>query len=217
MMRGLIPFLALWALAACGNDDRTTPLDDLTEIAVTVRDGQREATTPDPRAMAQVAMTQMSEPVMLAVLEDRAAVALTVPYGENGATRTWTTIDKQTLALSSGRLIATRGLGFDLMSHEGPRRPTVGKTTRRLNTINAAAERESIILNCETPQPIRETIDLMSGESLTALRYTETCRGGGYKVQNLIWMTPAGDMRQSRQWVGPGAGFLTLQVLRPPE
>lgn len=215
MMRPVfLAAISLSVLTGCGNDRQQSVFDDLRATVASTRQAGA-AEMPDPREMAKVAMTQMSEPVILAVLEDRSAVALMVPYGENRGVRTWTTIDKQTVALDGGRIVATRGLGFDLMSLEGSRRPVPGQSRRRVNTINAANENVSIDVTCDVGSPIGETITLMSGQTMPAARFTEDCRGGEHSFQNLFWVTRDGSVRQSRQWIGPGAGYLTLQTLRP--
>lgn len=203
-------------LVGCGNDREWTIFDNLLESGLPVGGGGEAQGMPDPRALAKAGMAQIQEPLMIAVLEDREAVALMVPFGENRGVRTWTTIERQTVALSSGRVVATRGLGNDLMSAEGPK-GTSGRYTRVLRTINSANEPVEVRLTCQaTAEGARETVSLMSGQDVTLRRVTENCTGAEAPVQNLFWFASDGSVRQSRQWVGPDAGYLVLQVLRQP-
>lgn len=199
----------LAALAGCGNDPNRTDLSLLTSLMPKKPDPAAQIT---PAQMAQAALAQLREPVMLAVLEGSGKTALLVPYGENGAVRTWTTLDRQTVSLRQGRLIATRGLGHDLMSLSAPD-PRGGGGRLVLTTLNAANEPARLRLDCRQGEGVAERIVLASGEAVAVRRVTETCSGDADAV-NTFWIGPDGRTRQSRQWLGPTAGYLTLQVLR---
>ena len=210
-MRAFHPcLLSVVLLAGCGNDpDRSNPLADLVQSPA-----EASAVASDPNAMARAGLSQVGGPLMLAVLEDRGAVALLVPYGQNGAVTTWTTAEFQTVSLLGGRVVATRGLGDDLMSRTPLAPFGTMRSTMRLNTLNAANEAVSLELECRVQTGDTMPIALASGQTLRATGYAEKCTGPEGTVQNDFWMV-GGVMRQTRQWLGPEAGHLTLQVLRP--
>ncbi|NNF92663.1 MAG: hypothetical protein HKM96_14835 [Boseongicola sp.] len=210
MKHQAILVLLVLALASCGNDpNRNNPL----RLADVFKGGETEGASPTPRQLAQVALTQLQEPVMLAELGDGERLALLVPLGENGSVRTWTTIDRQTIALRRGRVVATRGLGDDLMSSSAPRPGQGGK--HRLVTLNAAHEPVRTSANCRVSTEGSQVTSLASGERVTARHLVESCVAGNNTYRNEFWIGPNGQMRKSRQWLGATSGYLTLQVLRP--
>lgn len=201
---------ALLALMGCGNAPNRTDLSLIERLV----QGAGSPTAVAPGQMARAALAQLSEPVMLAVLETSGKTALLVPYGENGAVRTWTTLERQTVSLRGGRIVATRGLGADLMSGKVSDPRAVGGADHVLVTLNAANETMRIKMECQRDSGDSETIVLASGESVPARRVTETCQTPGGAVVNTFWFGPDGQVRQSRQWLGTTAGYLLLQLLR---
>lgn len=200
-------------LAACGNDPNRTDLGGLRE-ALPGR-AAPAAPPPNPASMARSALEQIPGPVMLAVLEDRGALAMMVPYGVNGRVTTWTTIDRQSVSLKAGRVVATRGLGFDRMSITAPAPGGSGPFTMTSRTLNAANETVVDALSCQREKSAGQVITLASGEVLATTLHTEICETAGALVRNMFWVAASGQVRQSHQWIGHEAGSLTLQVLRP--
>lgn len=197
------------AVSACGNDpNRNDPL----RIAEIFQSGE-PAPQATPQQMARAALSQLKEPVMLAELDDGARVALLVPLGQNGSVRTWTTVDRQTISVRAGRVVATRGLGADLMSSSAPRPGQGGRYA--LATLNAAHEPVRIGVECRTTSSGAKTLVLASGERLSVTHIVEECFAGETAFRNEFWRGANGQIRQSRQWLGTATGFLTLQVLRP--
>jgi hypothetical protein len=211
MKRGLVLAGLCLLLSGCGNDPNRTDLARLPGIA------PKSATAPSVPAgqMATAALTQLSEPVMLATLEEPNRTALLVPLGENGAVRTWTTIDRQTISLRAGRIVATRGLGVDLMSSDasGPRPGSTSVQT--LTTLNSANEIVRMRASCQADSGLPENLTLASGQRIATHRLRETCRGETASWENIFWISGDGLVRQSRQKLGAETGSLTLQILRP--
>lgn len=205
------------ALAACGSDNERTGISAVLDV---LPRGEEETAVPDPARLAQVAMARLREPVMLTVLEDRSAVAITVPLGQGAGVRTWTTQDRQTIALRDGLVVATRGLGTDVMRADtGGVRAAWGsgaRYERSLYTLNGANEEIEIRLACAASVGGAEPLTLASGERIAARRIAEKCTGPEGPVQNLYWIDASGEVRQSRQWLGGPTGYLTMQVLRTP-
>lgn len=196
------------ALPACGNDpNRTDPL----RLAGLAR-GEAPAPAIPPRQMARAAMAQLEEPLMLVRLERSGRTALLVPFGENGAVRTWTTVDRQTVSVRGGRIVATRGLGADLMSTtaQGPAQTFFVATT--LDAAHATVQFRAI---CSLAGSVSESVVLSSGERIGARKITEDCRIGDQRVTNEFWIAVDGRVRKSRQWITEGIGYLAFEVLRP--
>ena len=210
MVRIVLAGLCL-ALSGCGNDPNRTDLARLPGITPK----NSPAPTVTAQQMATAALAQLSEPVILAVLEEPSRTALLVPLGDNRAVLTWTTVDRQTISLSGGRIVATRGLGADLMSSDATA-PRPGSTSvHSMTTLNSANETIRLRVACRIDSGSREILTLASGETISTLRLRENCRGGTDAWENDFWIAGDGLVRQSRQHLGTEIGSLTLQVLRP--
>ena len=215
MRRGLF-CAALLLVAGCENGEVANPLAPVGELAGMLR-GAPQAATPETTRLARTALSALKEPVGLAVVSDIGAAAILVPLGVNpraagGPVTTWTTQGRQTLAFGpDGRVIATRGLGDDLMA-----------TARRADGarmhygIDSANGRLDHVLICRRSGVSVETVTLASGERLALRRETETCTtDAGARVTNEFWRDRDGRARKSRQWINPGLGYLDWETLRP--
>ena len=205
-----IIIVLLLALSACGNDPNRT--DPLRLAGFFSRAGPSAQT--DPGRMARAALEALSEPLMLAVVENDGRTALLVPFGQNGPVRTWTTIDRQTISLHGPRIVATRGLGRDLMSLSASSHPAEGHSITHV-TLNAANEPVRVDAECRTVERGRDALTLTSGERTDVTRVSEVCRTQTASFTNTYWIARDGTPRRMRQWIGPEAGFLTIEVLRP--
>lgn len=208
MIRALLSLTVCAALAGCGNDpNRTDPLRILG-----LSGPSDEAASITPEQMARAALAQLAEPVMLVRLESDGRVALMVPLGANGPVTTWTTVDRQTIALRYGRVIATRGLGTDLMSSTAG--SPSGSSRHSMITLDAAHQPVRTEIVCSNPPRAGDTVRLASGVALRATRTSESCHANGTAFRNDFWVVE-GKMRRSRQWLGDDSGYLTIEVLRP--
>lgn len=140
------------------------------------------------------------------VIPARAARARLGPVARTGDVTVWQTLDGITLSMRQGVLIATRGLGDDLMSAE---------VDGVLALLRGGAG--------EGPVPhIRSRLD---GEDRTEFRSYQCKReaatpdAGLRRVEvlcvsprdrfaNTYWLNPAGAVVRSRQWISPALGHL---------
>ncbi len=198
MMR--VPHLlaALALLAACATQGPTG-----TEI--------RAALTPAQLERAQV-------PLLLAEVPGVNLAATLVLMQSRDGVETWRTGESQTLSFRGGVLVATRGLGDDLMSAEvtgtlaalngGPQ-----EGYPRLLTYLDGEDRtlfRAMICSMSAPEP---TMVEGIGTSYATRATVETCHTTGLSVTNRYWQDPDGTMRRAEQWVGPGLGMLVTERL----
>lgn len=144
--------------------------------------------------------------------------------GDPGLITVWRTDDNITLAMRSGVLIATRGLGGDILSSTvqvaqgvpGPARS--GERVMNIRTLDNKAVR--LTLACDLADLGAETIVIVEQRHATR-HLRETCEGGragdgrsAGQVVNDYWVDPgSGLVWQSRQWAGPSTGYLRLRRL----
>lgn len=140
---------------------------------------------------------------------------------EGGRLLVWRTENDVSLTLRDGVLIATRGLGSDLISAtSGPiraalksRQPEYGAKRQ----VYSALDNKPVVLNfvCEVANLGSETIVIVERRHAT-LHLRETCTVGGGTIVNDFWVDSAGStVWQSRQWAGPYIGYIQHRQLTP--
>jgi len=129
----------------------------------------------------------------------------------------WRSEDNITLSLRNDVLIATRGLGNDLMSTEvairdGMPGPATGGA-RRAYYRARDNKQVPVTLACSRTDMGSETIVIVERNHPTQ-HIREQCQGGGGPVVNDYWIdSRTGLIWQSRQWAGPENGYLRLRRL----
>ena len=190
---------ALLALAACGRSDFVV--------------------TPDLRpSLDRAALEELGEPVMLLEVPALGAATLTRIAGRNGDAVTWSTVDERTVTLEDGTLVATRGLGPDLMSADPANtraRLAQGGTDwapRFVSWLDGEDQPVFATLLCRVEERRPERLDILGREQPTT-RVTERCKSPDYAATNTYWLGPEGLIWKSRQWAGPELGSITVERL----
>lgn len=191
---GLILLLA--GLAACAPAPVADPRDQLTRAAIDAR----------------------PQPLLLAELPSLGTVGLMTPDGSRDGVTTWHQGNAAAVTLRDGVLIATRGLGFDLMSADasatisalqGAKSGPYPRLASYLDGENRTVMRG---LSCTMAPPRPEAI-VSFGLTFQTRRFDETCHLAGNRIENSYWLEADGTMRRSRQWVGPQVGMLVIEKL----
>lgn len=130
----------------------------------------------------------------------------------------WRTEDNITLAMRNGMLIATRGLGGDLLSASVPAagdRPGPALGGERVMQLRGLDNRRvSLALACARLDLGPETVTIVEiAHPARHLRETCTSPDGG-SVVNDYWVDPQRRIVwQSRQWAGPAIGYIRTRRL----
>lgn len=141
----------------------------------------------------------------------RGAQAVLGPVARRGDVTVWQTRDGITLSLRQGVLIGTRGLGDDLMSAD---------VTELLALLRARAGEGPVT-------HIRTSLD---GEDRTVFRSYQCKRGAVTRdgelrrvellcissrdrFSNTYWLTEAGAVVRSRQWISPSLGHMETTLV----
>lgn len=219
---------ALLALAGCsgGNDAAPTQLqllDAARESVGQLAAGRRGAAQAARPALTRAVLDQVEATVLEVTVErrgDRAFLFRTLERRDSdpGRIEVWSTEDGNvTVATRNGMVIATRGLGGDLLSSavqaaDGRPGPAGGGEHRQM--IRDLDNRErALALSCALVDLGPETIEIV--ERRYATRHLEQrCAGGGGRVVNDYWVDSRADrVWRSRQWAGPELGYLSLRRL----
>ncbi len=217
LIAGLV---ALALVGACGNDRAPNPVlaavGAAAKTSVSKMKGQKAGTAPATKAASpeelRAELAQAGKPVLLVSSKALGQTGFLMVSDAKGGVLTWATPDGATFTQRDGVLIQTRGLGADLMSAQAP-------SVSQLMQAGARYQRVYFFLggddqgtrrtyDCATSVVGPENIDVL-GRAHATIHVTETCARstGGGKLTNEFWIE--GSMiRQSRQWVSAGIGFI---------
>ncbi len=138
--------------------------------------------------------------------------------GRNGAVTTYATADGSTVSLRDGILVATRGLGHDLMSARMPSlarlRMARGPVTVELYHLGLNDQTRAQRYSCDLADHGADPVTVVQKRYATR-RVTLTCAGGdGPGFVNDYWIDSKGVIWKSHQWVSPLPGYLDIALLR---
>lgn len=216
MTMRLIAGASLALVTACGNqseDQRNaSPIGIAREAAEQIIAERRAASQPKgpsktTEQMAAEALRVNPGPLILAGLESTGANQIMGMTGENGGMRTYMTPNEQALILRGGMLSGTRGLGNDISVIEAGTEPLIrarsaGNGPRVLRYYSGDGLERSLSFDCSVAAGPNPGVMI------------ESCQGHGITFQN-NYLVQGSQIPVSRQWAGPGLGYITIQTIRP--
>lgn len=127
----------------------------------------------------------------------------------------WRTDSNETVTVRGGVLIATRGLGGDLLSTEvllaGSGLGPAAGGARIFQIFGGNNAQTTLTLACEVTDLGPETIEIIEVRHATR-HLREQCQGSSGAITNDYWIDAGrGLIWQSRQWAGPHVGYLRLR------
>lgn len=158
------------------------------------------------------------QPLALVTVERNDALATVTIEARNGDVIDWRSFDGVGLSLRRGILIATRGLGADVMTIDvtetleaiaGQRM----ETTRIHRRLDGQFQTQTDVYVCEVSRAGPESVASL-GRQMRLRRITETCTGTAHDFENTYWVGGDGIIWVSRQWVSPEIGLLRVDRIR---
>lgn len=211
----LVAALAM-ALAGCGTDSDETLTAQTFAAAGKKLLGRGGSAATGPTGLTRASLATLPLPVDLATIETRRASALIFAAGQNGPVETWTAIDDKTIAFQNNQIVATRGLGGDLIAANVPPIAVIAAGTqshdRVLVTIGRDDKTQRSTYYCTLSVAGGQTITIVE-RSYATRRVQENCAGDDGSFTNDYWFQ-GGTLRQSRQWVGKNLGHIVIARLR---
>jgi hypothetical protein len=221
--------LLLLALAACGNDKSAgalggIPVKDLAKASLAqVGLGPKPkaappAAPPDPAQVAAARKMLEDGGIPLYIIQSKGLglLAYFSKLGQNGDVITWSTQDYKSISMRDGMIIATRGLGPDIMSSYAPTTDAVRRgtgTTRRVYYhLDNADQSVRQDFDCELKVAGMETITLI-GKPYRTRRINESCTGPSGSFLNSFWFDGRAKLRQSSQHLAAGIENLLVQKI----
>lgn len=220
----VVVVLSFLVLSACGNDPavqeskQSLPTGKGIAASLSGLFPKKPAPPPDPAALAAAgqALRNIGQPLVLINLQSFGVSRVLAPYGRNGAVITWASATHETVALADGIVVATRGLGADLMTARAPEvgqvRDATGYFHRGYSYLDGADQRQFFEYDCTFARAGTEQIELL-GKSYVTRKVIETCEGPESSFNNAYWFDESGTLRQSDQRVSPQLQFMRLQQI----
>jgi len=166
----------------------------------------------------RISLDQAQVPRLRASLLKRGTSAMMHVTGRNGDVVTWETPERVSVSLAGGVLVATRGLGHDLMSAEvrearaalAGSMPAGSDYPRFYGYMDGEHRTWFRSFLCHVVVAERDVVETTSdGRKVT--RVTERCTDPDLEFTNVYWRAPDGELVRSRQWIGPELGHIRLE------
>ncbi len=216
--------LSLLALSACGTDPTAReskaalPTKDTLSAALSGIFSRKAPAVQDPVLVAstRAQLERLGNPAISVAVPKNGYFNFFGPYGQNGPVATWASSTLETVSLSDGILIATRGFGPDLMAARAPDIGQVRRATgyfhRGYSYLDGADQRQFIEYDCTFAPAGSESINVFA-KTYVARKVVETCEGLDTSFENTYWFDNSGTLRQSDQRLSPQLPIMRLQRL----
>ncbi|WP_411890130.1 YjbF family lipoprotein [Yoonia sp. SDW83-1] len=148
-------------------------------------------------------LAQIGEPVLIAQVPSRNAVAAMVRIGSNNGVDTYLTPDGISISTRDGMIVGTRGFGFDLMTAD---------IAEPLSAVTGRADRAVRVhryLDGENQLIIRSFACRYAAAG--DRRIAETCQSSDFSFVNDYVVDEQGRIRSSRQWMSPQIGSILTE------
>jgi hypothetical protein len=211
--------LVMSGLSACGSDkSQISTTTALKAVATTMTSALRKK--PEAASsgigLTRAELANIVTPVDLVTIERRGAQGVIAKTGSNRGVETWSSLDHKTLSLQEGVIVATRGLGDDLMSAAVPRAGqlrSASQNHQRVHVVlNGEDEPVSLRFNCSVSNQGAESIIVVE-QTYATQHMRENCSGTSGGFTNDFWFQPGGKLRKSRQWISDSVGYVVIEHL----
>lgn len=172
----------------------------------------------NPAVLDQIEQLAISDaPVLVVLIEEREALGAMFQAQVSGETSAWLSADNSMIVLDHGLIIATRGLGWDLMSLDfgnifQPLFADGGsEVVKTYRFLDGEDQIRATRFSCQILSRGQRSIEIEGTNHETRLM-RESCHNEQSSFQNLYWISKADNsILQSRQWAGSGIGIISLR------
>ncbi|MEQ6202802.1 YjbF family lipoprotein [Sulfitobacter sp. HNIBRBA2951] len=227
--RSIYAVLVAGLLAACSSDtNRETALpklafDAFKDIAATRRAGPRETITLPASELAKVEVALLQVNPEVRGGSDFLQRVATRNDSALGRVEIWESSDRAQVFLRNGVVVGTRGIGGDIIAAGA--KSTVHAVRNR---VQSSGIRSFVVsdgdntttdyqFRCEVANLGSENI-IVANQRLATDHLQERCVGGSSgrdELRNDFWVQRStGQVRKSRQWMGPRVGYFEIKLLK---
>lgn len=213
LSKSLILTAFIGLLAACGNDTSRPDIGASTLVNVAKGVVGREETPASPTAaQLREAITPEfraqsgNKPLIIATSLRVPVSSIMTMFAQNGDVRTYLSPDVISFSLRNGVVIASRGLGFDLMSAD------VSGVLPRVRAGSGRAVRVHRYLDGENQEVLRSFVCDFS--TVAPRTVVEDCKSPDIEFQNRYVLDGAGNIAVSEQWISPKLQSYRIEEIR---
>jgi len=207
----------LIALAGCSSEGNNSPALDFLRAKIA---GAKSGGQVAPPALSRAQLAGIDKPVVVITVEKSGGSGAMVMIRENDGAQTYFTSDRTSLTLRRGMVIATRGLGEDLMFTDAfatsvaLRTGGGGDLPRTHRYLDGENHTLAMSFTCSLVKTGSEGVEILGRKHQTR-HFRESCANETVNFVNEYWVSASnGQIWQSRQWVGPETGVLLVQVVQ---
>ncbi len=169
-------------------------------------------------ALTPARIAAIDVPMILVEAPGVGVAATLLQVGRNGDVSTWQTRDGVQLSLLDGVIVASRGLGHDVMSADvsGVQRALVRRGGAYQRVWSEPDGDFGLVYHtqdCVLAVSGRRSNDGPTGPA-TVLRMVETCDGPDGGIRSIYDIGPDGFIWGSQQWLTPEIGLLQVTVIK---
>ena len=221
MRKSIYRALALLALCGCTQNikNETSSFSIVSELSGALREAMSTPELVDTRKTVTRQIIESAGIPLLFIEKESGQNGTLSLYPGSNTVETWLSADGATVSLSNGELVATRGLGDDLMGSVVPKATTfkqrLGNSYRKkMRFLTADDQNDDLSLEC-TMRLFRKSEEIVIfKKSHEVLKYLETCKNENYVLENLFWQNAEGLTIMSKQFHSPSVGQLLIMRLK---
>ncbi|SLN42701.1 YjbF family lipoprotein [Roseisalinus antarcticus] len=206
-------------LTACGPryEDAPDVLSIVRNGIVPLLSGGRGESGPTGPGISRALVEESGMDFLYASVPSRQSFALLQRAGENGRKITWLSEDGISVTYEQGLLVATRGLGPDLIAASvsgtvAAMRQGGGEARRVHEYLDGNDAIVRVDFDCRINRVGSDPITIYE-YSYDTVKYEENCQSGGQRFTNTYWIDQAGVVWKSRQLISPPVGYLDTERL----
>ncbi|PIB26648.1 hypothetical protein BFP76_12220 [Amylibacter kogurei] len=197
------------SLGACSSENNVAGgglMSDTAKQMIAERKAKRSGVKPKPLSRASIANVKQS---IAQISVPKAGVkSLFTMVSQNGSNRTFLNKGGKTFTIRNNKLVATRGLEYDLMAMG-----TSGQKMRTYRYLTPENHLAEIQFSCEFEGQTSDTITIVE-KNYTLTRVEEFCKSPTHAFKNRYWISQAsGKVWKSQQWISPQMGHAIIEIL----
>ncbi len=170
------------------------------------------------KLLSRERVDEIGSPILFVEMQSGQNGTLT-PYPGKGLGQHWISADGATVTTDNGILIASRGMGDDLMGSVAPIPPWINLKTnggayiRQLSYLDGSNKIYSLNLKCEIKKIHKKTRITVWNASFKVNNYEEVCTDTKRLIRNTYHVGNDGVVRESYQYHSDTLGYIMLQRL----
>jgi hypothetical protein len=202
------------ALTACGSEEQEATIASTAFNQVKAKFGG-SAGASGAAAQPDMSWIETNEkPLTIVLVENSQAMGFLALEVTNGRYKTWRSSDGATFTIRNGFLTATKALGEDLVSAQVPVSVITSGTQKRVHYYLDGDEQVApTSLSCNWKYVGAEVSPILT-KTYQTKHYQESCSSDDLSFRNDYWIDSSGSVRQSRQFVSSGVGYLSLMAIK---